>query len=82
MTGEKDGQQKQMLETALHCESDEYSFVTATTTQEFLPSQFRYAEYPNGDIKLQGGYVWVCGFNSGTTWKDIDTVKVNENGVE
>ena len=46
------------------------------------PSQFRFAQYPDGSTRLQGVHEWRSDVEGGVTWIDIPTVKVNELGVE
>jgi hypothetical protein len=56
--------------------------IKAARIESTHPSAYRTVEYPDGQQKLQGAYVWYEGFLQGVTWKDIPIVKVNEQGVE
>lgn len=54
----------------------------AMRTEEGTPRLFRYARYPDGSVRLQGGYVWQEGWSGGVTWRDVGTVDVGEDGLE
>lgn len=61
--------------------------ITATTivpirSESKLPLTFRIARYPNSETKIQGGYQFWEGFNSGIVWRDLPTVDVDESGTE
>lgn len=45
-----------------------------------LPTVFRFAQYPDGSKRLQGGHPWTQGFMAGIDWVDLPLVKVNEQG--
>ncbi|MGH1461238.1 MAG: hypothetical protein ACRBB6_04300 [Neptuniibacter sp.] len=51
-------------------------------TQELIPRNIRFGNYPDGSLRLQGAYFWTEGFKSGVTWEDIPVVQVDENGQE
>lgn len=51
-------------------------------TQELSPRNIRFANYPDGSIRLQGAFLWCEGFKSGVEWRDIDMVQVDETGQE
>ena len=46
------------------------------------PCTFRYARYPNGELRIQGGYVWQEGWQSGITWRDLPIIDVDHEGNE
>ena len=46
------------------------------------PSSYRMAEYPNGEVKLQGCFTWNQGTSGGFEWRDMDKVKVDWEGKE
>lgn len=46
------------------------------------PSTFRYARYPNGELRVQGGYVWNEGWQGGIAWRDLPIVDVDHEGNE
>lgn len=48
--------------------------------QEHAPSDFRYAVRPDGKLHLQGGYVWWEHHDSGTEWRDIPVVHLDNEG--
>jgi len=56
--------------------------VQAIRTQELSPRNIRFANYPDGSLRLQGAFFWNEGFRSGYEWRDIDVVQVDENGQE
>ena len=46
------------------------------------PYIFRIVQYPNGRRDLQGGYSWYEGWKSGTIWKEMPVILVDDNGME
>ena len=46
------------------------------------PCTFRYARYPNGELQVQGGYMWQEGWQNGITWRDLPIVDVDDDGNE
>ena len=46
------------------------------------PCTFRYARYPSGELRAQGGYVWQEGWQGGITWRDLPIVDVDDDGNE
>lgn len=51
-------------------------------TESNMPSTFRYARYPNGELRVQGGYVWSEGWQGGIAWRDLPIVDVDHEGNE
>ncbi len=52
------------------------SHFTAARVESGTPSAYRLARKPNGDLVLQGAYVWQEGFTkSGHEWRDVPTVE-------
>ena len=50
-------------------------------TQASLPSMYRLAKLPNGEMVLQGSYQWFESENNyGFEWKEIPTVNLDEDG--
>lgn len=45
------------------------------------PHTFRIAQYPDGELRVQGAYAWTKGLEGGETWRDLPVVEVDENGV-
>ena len=45
-------------------------------------SDFRLAQYPDGSIKLQGRFPYSDGVNYGSEWRTLDTVRVDNDGLE
>ena len=43
-----------------------------------IPEHYRLAKRLNGEIILQGAYFWQEGNNYGHTWRDIETVNLEE----
>lgn len=58
-----------------------YSYVPIRYEDE-LPYTFRFALYPDGSRRLQGGYAWRRGLETGTVWKDLPCVQVGADGQE
>jgi hypothetical protein len=46
------------------------------------PHNFRLAQYPDGNKRLQGAYQWSQGQQWGIEWRDIPTVYVGNDGQE
>lgn len=55
--------------------------VTPARTEERIPRDLRYAQYPDGSKRLQGAFFWTRGFEQGLVWRDIPMVLVDERGV-
>lgn len=58
------------------------SLIKPARTEEASPSTFRFAQYPDGSKRLQGGYRYIEGFEGGTVWRDLPCVMVDETGQE
>lgn len=46
------------------------------------PYTFRIVMYPDGRQALQGGYSWYENWKSGTIWKEMPVILVDDNGME
>ena len=58
---------------------DELRFInTPVRIERKISEHFRLAKRLNGEIILQGKYFWQEGNNAGYTWKDIETINLEE----
>ena len=58
------------------------SYLVATRVLHPLPILFRFAKYPDGSRRLQGGFPYTEGFHTGIEWRDIPEVNVDEKGAQ
>lgn len=49
------------------------AFAAPTRIEYDIPSAYRLARKPDGELVLQGAYQWQEGFNYGHEWRDIPT---------
>ena len=61
---------------------DPSRMIVAARIKEEHPRVFRFAKYPDGSKKLQGGYVVSEGWKSWIEWGDLPCVTVDEEGNE
>lgn len=47
-----------------------------------VPHDFRWAQYPDGTVRLQGAYKWRSEDDAGEEWKEFPTVRVDANGKQ
>jgi hypothetical protein len=71
-----------MNDLVISGEAIQYGFFKAARIVSGAPQYFRQARKPDGQIVIQGGYVWHEGFASGIEWKELPIVDVDENGNE
>lgn len=55
--------------------------VTPNRHEAHRPHTFRLAQYPDGRLRVQGAYAWICGLEGGETWRDLPVVQVDEGGA-
>ena len=51
---------------------------SAARIEHTTPSSYRLARESNGNLVLQGAYMWADGSSSGAEWRDIPTVLYGE----
>lgn len=56
--------------------------ITATRMVHSKPTDYRIARMPDGSEKLQAGYQWSQGAESGVMWHDMPVVELNWDGSE
>ena len=54
--------------------SEERADYVGIRVESSAPCAYRLARYPNGDLVLQGAYMWTDGTAGGFEWRDIPTV--------
>lgn len=59
-----------------------YGTLKPIRSESTQPCVFRYARYPNGDLRVQGGYMWHEGWSGGIVWRDLPIVDVDDDGNE
>lgn len=65
-------------ETTLSNSSGEvydYGIVQEARIDSTIPSAYRLAKKQDGELVLQGAYIWSQGHNYGHEWRDIETVE-------
>lgn len=71
-----------MNDLVISGEAIQYGFFKAARIVSGTPQTFRQARKPDGQIVIQGGYVWQDGSTSGIEWKELPIVDVDDNGIE
>lgn len=56
--------------------------IAAARVEDTVPRGLRFAEYPDGSRRLQGGYAWSQGALGGVVWRDLPVVAVDARGQE
>ena len=69
------------------CEASEYSALLCGTTyigetapvrtERTAPDAYRLGKKPNGELVLQGAYMWEEGNKYGHEWREIPTVDID-----
>jgi hypothetical protein len=54
----------------------DFTLVGEVRTGSNMPTQYRLARKPDGELVLQGGFSWWCGNESGVEWRDLPTVEL------
>ena len=52
-------------------------FAEPARVEKGTPDGYRLARKPNGDLVLQGAYIWQQGRDYGHEWRDIPTVELS-----